>query len=129
MRSHAGDSANAADGVGNVTVGPAADRAPGEDGAVDRPGPGNDGDRGGDGEAGVVQVMAVTTAGTRAGKAIAESRERARTGPPRAKAIADRAATEPPRHAWRAPAQDRSSAHDVVMTTPDDTDEDETGTA
>ena len=48
----AGDSANAADGVGNVTVGPAADRASGEDGAVDRPGPGNDGDRGGDGEAG-----------------------------------------------------------------------------
>ena len=48
----AGDSANAADGVGNVTVGPAADRAPGDDGAVDRPGPGNDGDRGGDGEAG-----------------------------------------------------------------------------
>jgi hypothetical protein len=48
----AGDGATAADGVGNVTVGPASDRAPGEDGAVDSPGRDSDGGRGADGESG-----------------------------------------------------------------------------
>ena len=46
------DGTNAADGVGNVTVGPTSDRAPGEDGAVDRAGGDRDGSRGGDGEPG-----------------------------------------------------------------------------
>ena len=34
----AADGSTAADGVGNVTIGPAPDRAPGADGVIDRPG-------------------------------------------------------------------------------------------